>query len=77
MVFFSESLWHSSFGGRAGRRMFTLIYGENPDTVEKRDSLRETRKTTIAMYNPHRVLHQQRQPSDTRHGRAVRQAVAV
>ena len=53
MVFFSESLWHSSFGGRAGRRMFTLIYGENPDTVEKRDSLRETRKNTIAMYNPH------------------------
>ena len=52
MVFFSESLWHSSFGGRAGRRMVTLIYGENPDTVEKRDSLRETRKTTIAMYNP-------------------------
>ena len=26
-VFFSHMLWHASFGGRAGRRMFTVNYG--------------------------------------------------
>ena len=26
-VFFNHMLWHSSFGGRAGRRMFTLNFG--------------------------------------------------
>ena len=52
-VFFSENLWHGSFGGSAGRRMFTLIYSACPDTQEKRDWLREYRKDTIAMYKPH------------------------
>lgn len=31
-VFFNQRLWHSSFGGRAGRRMFTLNYGQKPTT---------------------------------------------
>jgi len=53
VVFFSENLWHGSFGGRSGRRMFTLIYSANPDTDEKRDWLREYRKSTVAMYKPH------------------------
>ena len=53
VVFFSENLWHGSFGGRPGRRMFTLIYSANPDTDQKRDWLREFRKSTIAMYKPH------------------------
>ncbi len=26
VVFFSHQLWHASFGGRSGRRMFTLNY---------------------------------------------------
>ena len=28
VVFFNQRLWHSSFGGKTGRRMFTLNYGE-------------------------------------------------
>jgi len=53
MVFFSEDLWHSSFGGRAGRRMFTLIYYGNPDTDEKREYIRQSQKGTKAMFHPH------------------------
>ena len=30
VVFFNQRLWHSSFGGRTGRRMFTLNYGQDP-----------------------------------------------
>ncbi|MCL0099754.1 phytanoyl-CoA dioxygenase family protein [Dehalococcoidia bacterium] len=30
VVFFNQRLWHSSFGGKTGRRMFTLNYGEKP-----------------------------------------------
>ena len=52
-VFFSENLWHGSFGGSAGRRMFTLIYSAYPDTPQKWDWLREYRKDTVAMYKPH------------------------
>ena len=33
-VFFNQRLWHSSFGGRTGRRMFTLNYGQRPATEE-------------------------------------------
>ena len=31
-VFFNQRLWHASFGGRTGRRMFTLNYGQKPTT---------------------------------------------
>ena len=31
VVFFSYQLWHASFGGRSGRRMFTLNYGAAAD----------------------------------------------
>jgi hypothetical protein len=30
VVFFDQNLWHASFGGRPGRRMFTLNYGARP-----------------------------------------------
>ena len=36
-VFFSHQLWHASFGGRVGRRMFTLNFrGAPPDAGESR-----------------------------------------
>lgn len=34
VVLFNQRLWHSSFGGRTGRRMFTLNFGQNPTTAE-------------------------------------------
>ena len=30
VVFFNQNLWHASFGGRKGRRMFTLNFGAQP-----------------------------------------------
>jgi len=30
VVFFNQNLWHSSFGGRVGRRMFTLNFAAQP-----------------------------------------------
>jgi len=56
VVFFSENLWHASFGGRSGRRMFTLIFYANPDTEEKREFIRQFQKRTKAMFHPHETL---------------------
>ena len=30
MIVFDSRLWHSSFGGRTGRRMFTMNFAQNP-----------------------------------------------
>ena len=35
VVFFNQRLWHASFGGSAGRRMFTVSYGPDPVTEEQ------------------------------------------
>ena len=36
-VFFSHQMWHSSFGGKAGRRMFTLNFrSTQADDSDKR-----------------------------------------
>lgn len=32
VVFFDQNIWHASFGGRPGRRMFTLNYAKTPTT---------------------------------------------
>lgn len=53
MVFFSEGLWHGSFGDRAGRRMFTLIYYENPKSEAQIAYLRDFHSRTLAMFHPH------------------------
>ena len=34
VVFFNQHLWHAAFGGRTGRRMFTLNFGAKPTTDE-------------------------------------------
>ncbi|MCZ6679222.1 MAG: phytanoyl-CoA dioxygenase family protein [Candidatus Poribacteria bacterium] len=37
VVFFSHQLWHASFGGRSGRRMFALGYKAKPtNDIERR-----------------------------------------
>ena len=40
VVFFNQHLYHSSFGGRTGRRMFTMNFAEGPSTDEHIDLLR-------------------------------------
>ena len=40
VVFFHQSTFHSSFGGRTGRRMFTLVFGANPANDEVVEYLR-------------------------------------
>ena len=44
VVFFDQHLYHGSWGGRTGRRMFTLNYFANPTTQEQLDALRDMHK---------------------------------
>lgn len=39
VVFFNQNLWHSAFGGRTGRRMFTLNFGAKPTEESQVDYL--------------------------------------
>jgi ectoine hydroxylase-related dioxygenase (phytanoyl-CoA dioxygenase family) len=41
VVFFSQNLWHSSWGGKTGRRMFTLNYGAKPSGEKDLQFLRD------------------------------------
>ena len=40
VVVFTESLWHGSFGGGVGRRMFTLNFLERPTKAEHLEAIR-------------------------------------
>ena len=40
MVIFNQNIWHSSFGGRPGRLMFTMSFGECPRNEEDLTYLR-------------------------------------
>jgi ectoine hydroxylase-related dioxygenase (phytanoyl-CoA dioxygenase family) len=40
IVYFNQALWHASFGGRAGRRMFTLNFGAEPRIEADYENLR-------------------------------------
>lgn len=42
VVLFDQSLWHASFGGRTGRRMFTLNFGAKPQAEADYENLRST-----------------------------------
>jgi hypothetical protein len=47
VVFFNQALFHASYGGRAGRRMFTLNFGAKPTTEEEYDNLRRTYQSNL------------------------------
>lgn len=47
VVFFNQSLWHAAYGGRVGRRMFTLNFGAKPRAEMDYDVLRSTYKQNI------------------------------
>ena len=42
VVFFNHRLFHSSFGGKTGRRMFTLNYCQRPKTERHRTMIRQS-----------------------------------
>lgn len=54
MVMFNQALWHASFGGRTGRRMFTLNFTE-PATTDEQVALHRR------LYDGH-LRHQQDNP---------------
>jgi ectoine hydroxylase-related dioxygenase (phytanoyl-CoA dioxygenase family) len=47
VVFFNQNLWHAAYGGRTGRRMFTLNFGAKPESDADYDILRNTYKQNI------------------------------
>lgn len=40
VVIFNQYLWHASFGGRAGRRMLTLNFGEAPRSEDQLENVK-------------------------------------
>ncbi len=49
VVFFNQRLWHSSFGGKTGRRMFTLNFCVRPNIEEDFQTLNENYKAVQGM----------------------------
>jgi Phytanoyl-CoA dioxygenase (PhyH) len=47
VVFFNQRVFHSAYGGRTGRRMFTLNFGAKPDGEADYDNLRRTYQSNI------------------------------
>jgi hypothetical protein len=47
MVCFNQNLWHASFGGEKGRRMFTLNFGEKPRTDDHIAYLKRTYESNL------------------------------
>ena len=47
VVIFDQCTWHASFGGRTGRRMFTLNFSTEPTTAEHEAILRKMHKGNV------------------------------
>ena len=47
VVFFNRSIWHASFGGKAGRPMFTLTCVAAPDSAERVAYLQQTYQNKV------------------------------
>ncbi len=48
VVMFDQNTWHSSFGGKTGRRMFTLNFAARPTTPEHEAMLRKMYNANLA-----------------------------
>ena len=62
VVFASENLWHASFGGAVGRRMFNMNYYENPESPEQIEYVRDEGRVSTAMFNPHEAFLNSERP---------------
>ena len=49
VVFFNHRLWHSSFGGSSGRRMFTLNFCERPKSEHDLGTLKENYASVLKL----------------------------
>jgi hypothetical protein len=47
VVFFDQCTWHAAFGGRAGRRMFTLNFGAKPTSAAHTENLIKTYQANL------------------------------
>jgi ectoine hydroxylase-related dioxygenase (phytanoyl-CoA dioxygenase family) len=47
VVLFNQNLWHASFGGRTGRRMFTLNFGAQPSADDQIAYLQNTYRSNL------------------------------
>ena len=47
VVMFDQNTWHASFGGKTGRRMFTLNFAAKPTTAEHEAILRKTYASNV------------------------------
>lgn len=47
VVFFNQNLWHAAFGGKTGRRMFTMNFGAQPSKDEHIDFLKRVYQANL------------------------------
>lgn len=47
VVFFNQRLWHSSFGGKTGRRMFTMNFAVRPESEQQLSLARNMYQGTL------------------------------
>jgi Phytanoyl-CoA dioxygenase (PhyH) len=47
VVFFNQGVYHASYGGKTGRRMFTLNFGAKPEEDADYDNIRRTYQSNL------------------------------
>ena len=47
VVFFNQNLWHAAFGGKTGRRMFTMNFGAQPSKDEHIEFLKRVYQSNL------------------------------
>ena len=60
LVMFDQNTWHASFGGKTGRRMFTLNFASKPNTPEHEAILRKTYAGNVAYTQTMQFTHSDR-----------------
>ncbi|RAP77909.1 phytanoyl-CoA dioxygenase family protein [Paenibacillus montanisoli] len=65
VVLFNQRVWHAAFGGKTGRRMLTMNFGENPATEKQLENV-------ISMYqgNLHNIKIMQYSQTGEMYGRS-------
>ena len=62
VTFFNQTIWHASFGGRAGRRMLAMNYMPNPTSDEQRAYLRSLYAAVIDHDHPREAFLESGRP---------------
>jgi len=64
VVVFNQSLWHASFGGKTGRRMFTFNFGAAPRSEADFDNLRRTYQRNLEQVSQNEYTRRQQVYTD-------------